>query len=876
MKNSFKIYDDYYLSSPSRIFSEYSKGDEEMIFFIYILNSQIKTFYKSMKNQINIGKNNNNDTRSICKNYDNMNEILNQFIYNAKESFQNLKMTRRRKIFEEELHSYSNINKKKTPNNICINKLKKYYFTLNSPKSHNSSISPKLLDDSYNNEKIKNKIFLDKDYNLPHNVLILIKEIFQILNELNVFKEKIVHESIERIDEGKGIFNIIDNLFKIMNNFLEKNKKLSKKNESKSIEYNEMNKVNNIQIQLKEKIDLIQKLNEEIIIKNNLIDKYNSRITNLKILNDRKVKENNEYKRKYDEIVKLLNVKEEYSKKNINEENLKKSMYEKKISKLNLDITKLNNELKLQKNYINEFIKKINDKDKIISQFQNDNSRLTSDIAKYKFENTNLIKELDAIKKNNENLNINNLPKDLETKNKLIDNLNENSNILNNQIKELTLKNINLSNTIEKLNDQLYSLKNKNINEEEFHKLKEDNKNYKNQIFQLQNISNTNFIHNNTIINNLKNQIEKMKKEKEKLINYITEEIKIYEDNNNKIQNEINIKIKDFENNKKNEINKISDLFKDEINQITVKHKNEIITLENTINKLKEENETYIQQEKERKLLKLVSPEKYNIIIDKYINVLNNVNLHWYLITEKDSQNKNYLNTFWINESEIKNLSKYNKFKSEEELEKDNIQKIMKMQQKFIDEIQKKDDEIDDLKSENKRKENYFSNNSDLKNNNNKRKSKNFDSLSDKIVSYKKYKKELSELNAKLEKSTNYILQLQSQREGKNGFIDDISFIKNEDKNKSGFFDDEIKEVIEFENGEILNTKNQLEYKMIQLKSLFKLLIYEIPLSNKLKRTIKEICEILSFKDEDIEKMLKEKEKEKAKSNKLLGFIKKK
>ena len=113
MKNSFKIYDDYYLSSPSRIFSEYSKGDEEMIFLINILNSQIKTFYKSMKNQINIGKNNNNDTRSICKNYDNMNEILNQFIYNAKESFQNLKMTRRRKIFEEELHSYSNINKKK-------------------------------------------------------------------------------------------------------------------------------------------------------------------------------------------------------------------------------------------------------------------------------------------------------------------------------------------------------------------------------------------------------------------------------------------------------------------------------------------------------------------------------------------------------------------------------------------------------------------------------------------------------------------------------------------------------------------------------------------------------------------------------------------
>ena len=873
MKNTFKRDYDYYLSSPSRIFSENSKGDEEMIFWINTLNSQIKTFYKSMKNQINIGKNNYNDIQSNLKNYDNMNEILNQFIYNAKESFQNLKMTRRRKICEEEFHSYSNNNKKSPSNKICINKLKKYYLTLNSPKSANSSISPRLLDDSYNSQKFKNKLFLDNDYNLPDNVLILFEEIFQLLKKLNLFKEKIIHDSIEMIDESKRIFNNIENLYKRMNNFLEKNKKISKKYKSKSIEFDEMNDVdNNIQIQLKEKLDLIEKLNEEIIIKNNIIDKCNSRITNLKILADRKIKENKEYKRKNDEILKLLNIKEEYSKKYTIEENLKKNVYEKKISKLNLDIEKLNNELKLQKNYLNEFDKKINEKDKIILKFQNDNSRLNSDIAKYKIEKNNLIKELDTIKINNENsVNICNLQKDLESKNNLIESLNENINSLNNKINELNIKNINLSNTIEKLNDELYSLKNKNINEEEFHKLKEENINYKNQLLKLTNISNTNFINNISIINNLKNQIEKIKKEKEQLINYITEQIKLYKDKNNKIQNEINIKINDFENNKKNEINKISNSFKDEINQITVKYKNEIIDLQNTINKLKEQNEKLMKQEKE-KILKIVSPEKYNIIIDKYINVLNNVNLHWYLITEKETKNKNYLNTFWINESEIKNLSKYNKFKSEEELEKDNIQKIMKMQEKFIEEIQKKDDEIDDLKSENKRKEDLLSNNSDLKKNKKKKKSKNFDSLSDKIFSYKKYKKELSELNAKLEKSTNYIMQLKSQREGKYGFIDDISFIKNDEKNKSGFFDDEIKEVIEFENGEILNTKNQLEYKMIQLKSLFKLLIYEIPLSNKLKRTVKEICELLSFNNEDIEKMLKEKEK----SSKILGFIKKK
>ena len=119
MKNTFKRDYDYYLSSPSRIFSENSKGDEEMIFWINTLNSQIKTFYKSMKNQINIGKNNYNDIQSNLKNYDNMNEILNQFIYNAKESFQNLKMTRRRKICEEEFHSYSNIGNKRCCYSFC-------------------------------------------------------------------------------------------------------------------------------------------------------------------------------------------------------------------------------------------------------------------------------------------------------------------------------------------------------------------------------------------------------------------------------------------------------------------------------------------------------------------------------------------------------------------------------------------------------------------------------------------------------------------------------------------------------------------------------------------------------------------------------------
>ena len=71
---------------------------------------------------------------------------------------------------------------------------------------------------------------------------------------------------------------------------------------------------------------------------------------------------------------------------------------------------------------------------------------------------------------------------------------------------------------------------------------------------------------------------------------------------------------------------------------------------------MKKQNETLIQQGNERKILNIVSPEKYNIIIDKHINISNNENLHWYLITEKDSQNKNYFNTFWINESEINNL----------------------------------------------------------------------------------------------------------------------------------------------------------------------------------------------------------------------------
>ena len=97
------------------------------------------------------------------------------------------------------------------------------------------------------------------------------------------------------------------------------------------------------------------------------------------------------------------------------------------------------------------------------------------------------------------------------------------------------------------------------------------------------------------------------------------------------------------------------------------------------------------------------SPETHQILIDKKYS---NYNLHWYLLTVTSAEEKDYENTYWVSENEIKaTLDQFNKFKTEEELEKEAIQDYLNSQQKLIKRIENNENYIIKLESQLKKNE---------------------------------------------------------------------------------------------------------------------------------------------------------------------------
>ena len=101
------------------------------------------------------------------------------------------------------------------------------------------------------------------------------------------------------------------------------------------------------------------------------------------------------------------------------------------------------------------------------------------------------------------------------------------------------------------------------------------------------------------------------------------------------------------------------------------------------------------------------SPSTHNIIVDKKYN---KYNLKWYLITIITAEDKNYENTFWVPEDEIKPmLDQFNKFKTEKEIEDEQFESIYLTQQKWIKQIDENEQLIAKLKSQIQKYENSSS-----------------------------------------------------------------------------------------------------------------------------------------------------------------------
>ena len=98
------------------------------------------------------------------------------------------------------------------------------------------------------------------------------------------------------------------------------------------------------------------------------------------------------------------------------------------------------------------------------------------------------------------------------------------------------------------------------------------------------------------------------------------------------------------------------------------------------------------------------SPATHEILIDKKFKMYD---LHWYLLTLISAKNKDYENTFWVSEDEIRDtLEQFNKFKSEEEIEKQSAQDYFNAQQKLIKRIEINEENITKLETELKKYKN--------------------------------------------------------------------------------------------------------------------------------------------------------------------------
>ena len=73
--------------------------------------------------------------------------------------------------------------------------------------------------------------------------------------------------------------------------------------------------------------------------------------------------------------------------------------------------------------------------------------------------------------------------------------------------------------------------------------------------------------------------------------------------------------------------------------------------------------------------------------------------LKWYLVTVLTENEKNYENTFWVTELEMKTiLSQFNKYKTEKELEDEKFDNLYKMQEKWIKQLDQKEKLIEEMK----------------------------------------------------------------------------------------------------------------------------------------------------------------------------------
>ena len=484
---------------------------------------------------------------------------------------------------------------------------------------------------------------------------------------------------------------------------------------------------------------------------NNFSD-YDYKYLKMKIFYDKEIKTR-------ELIIKKLKEELNLKSKVIHIQNLKKNnIYNKMALKDNYN---MNNNICVDSEELAETKKVINDMRENFKKYEKSNIEKNYEIMKKKF--FDLKKLSDKITKDNNNYKkqinkLYNILKNKESKEKkdIIQNIIQNIESFSvvglpdqNFISEEAQKIIDdLKNEIQtKINDINKISEDFNILKEEDEKLKEEftklNNEFNAQKEEIINIQKENQILKENNINienekkNLQDKIDKQNLNIEKCKNIITyqeDELNSFKKNNpNKKDYFINDR--DKNNNKRNN-SKQFDKYQIEQDKIVLKYelfKNDYEKLNTTLiqkqklldNYSKLSNETSSKTNIDEQILELISqhkkeidnlkksyneniknlkmnlplgfaPETHIILVDKRYS---KYNLRWFLLTVITAEEKDYENTFWVPEEEIKPmLGEFNTFKTEKELEAEQFESVYLTQQKWIKQIDENEKVISKLK----------------------------------------------------------------------------------------------------------------------------------------------------------------------------------
>jgi len=718
---------------------------DELVTLINCLNEIIKSYFNLTRQLIFESRKNAQMSNVYIKCFE---KNLYNFIQKAKEIFNKMKHVQKKKLFiqqeiersqsynfcnnnffyysnaltseNEDYYNYThNLNKlmnnneyKKASNyspnpnsnfNLnCINYTNNNYLPLNAktktPRSVQSSLKNLIIENSHNNliNKHMNSKSKKLEMRLKSNKEELLKKLLVLLKNLKGVNGKIFYDTTEAKIYKKLVYSIFGDIGKLVelmskeqnennkkcqsdrqyiksekfmgiyrnNKYLNKNINFNRNNNSPSAfiinnkTYNDINKRNNIN-DFKNKIKVSKSQKIKSIDINKIID-GKSKILPLKNQIQNQINNNNINKYKSQSQPKKENLINEFSNKNSlrnllfkDSENkmkaLNKNIIENKSSEKKKKIIKLDKEQQTENLF--------NDNNKIIEEkslyFESDNSKI---IQKEK-----IIKDLEnKIQTLKNNLTL--LKDDLSSSNNQLSFFKSDNEKQNKQISDMS-KEISLM-------KRLIDDKDKKdlINKEE---KKEVNNKNKGNLTESYNEMQTDIDKISIRYELLKLDYNKQKndlKEKEQLINNYNMYINTNDSKN--VDEQVCQLVKKH---------------KEEIDKLNKKYTRDIINLK--IN-----------------LPNCFSAETHEILIDKKFS---KYNLHWYLLTVTSAEEKDYENTYWVTEDEIKaTLDQFNKFKTEEELEKETIQDYLNNQQKLIKRIENNENYIIKLESQLKKNEN--------------------------------------------------------------------------------------------------------------------------------------------------------------------------